>query len=168
MLTRQEQFYKWSFFGTAVLLLRLLFSLTLRDVTILGVSLFLPPVVVGVVASLEGVHAGTIFALTYGVLCDLVLSGTFPCVYTISFTLAALLCAALAKSVLQPGVLCSIAATLLSFAVLDAFQMIALRFGGRAEAGVMLSLAVREMAVSSLLLLAVHPVMSFLHRKFTI
>lgn len=168
MLTRQEQIYKWSFFGAAVLLLTMLYSLTLRDVTILGVSLFLPPVVVGVVASLEGVHAGMIFGLTYGVLCDLAISSTFPCVFTVSFTLAALLCASLAKSVLQPGILCSLAVTLISFAVLDAFHIAALRFGGRAQTDVMVSVALREMAVSCLLLVAVHPVMSFLHRKFTI
>ena len=168
MLTRREQIIKWSVYGAAVLALTLLFELTLRDVTLLGAGLFLPPLVVGVMASLEGARAGMIFALVYGALCDLTTAGAFPCVYTLAFTLAALLCAMLAKSVLQPGILCSLAASALTFLVLDALQMLALALAHRAAFGAMLSLTARETLVSCPMLAAVHPVLSHLHRRFTL
>ena len=150
------------------LLLAFLYALTLRDAEVFGARMFLPPLLVGVVASLEDTRAGAIFALVCGVLCDLTVAGTFPCVYTIAFTLAALACSGLSKSVLQPGVLCSVAVTALTFLFVDALNMLSLFFTARAPFAAMLDLARRETVASCLLLIVCHPVMAFLHRKFTI
>lgn len=166
MLTRQEQWIKWSLYALAVALVTLLVMLTLGDVRVFGVRFFLPPLFVGVVASLEGLRSGMIFGAVYGALCDLTIPGPFPCVYTLAFALAALLCAAIAQSVLQPGVICSFACTLLTFAVTDALNMLALAVSDGAGAGLMLSIALRETAISCVLLVAVHPVMMHLHRRF--
>ena len=130
--------------------------------------LFLPPLLVGVVASVEETRAATIFGLSCGVLCDVTLAGTFPCVYTLAFTLAALCSSLLARSVLQRGVLCSLAVTALTFAFVDALNMLALFFRARAPFVAMASVALRETLVSCALLLVVHPVMLTLHRKFTL
>ena len=168
MLTRRDIIIKWSSFALVSLLLVLLHMLTLRDFKILGAVTFLPPLLVGVVASFEDTRAGTIFALAIGFLCDLTIAGTFPCIYTLAFTAAALCCSLLAKSVLQPGVLCSIAVTALTFVFVDALNMLALWLKARAALVPMLLLALRETAGSCLLLLVCHPVLLWLHRKFTI
>lgn len=168
MLTRRDIIIKWSSYALASLLLLFLFALTLRDVKPLGVNLFLPPLLVGVVASVEETRAATIFGLSCGVLCDVTLAGTFPCVYTLAFTLAALCSSLLARSVLQRGVLCSLAVTALTFAFVDALNMLALFFRARAPFVAMASVALRETLVSCALLLVVHPVMLTLHRKFTL
>jgi hypothetical protein len=168
MLTRQEQWIKWSLYAAAIALLTLAYLLTLRDVRVLGVRFFLPPLIVGVVASMEGPRAGMIFGMCYGALSDLALPGAFPCVYTLSFAAAALLCAALAESVLQPRVICSVAATLLTFAVTDALQMLSLAVTDHAGALTMLSIAVREAAISCGMLFAVHPVLMYLHKRFVL
>ena len=168
MLTRRDIIIKWTSYAVASLALAFLYALTLRGTEVLGVHLFLPPLLVGVVASMEDTRAGAIFGLVCGVLYDLTVAGTFPCIYTISFTLAALACSLLAKSVLQPGVLCSIAVTALTFLFVDAFNMLALFFRARADFGAMLSLALRETLSSCLLLIVCHPVLLFLHRKFTL
>lgn len=168
MLTTRDIITKWTAYGVVSLALMLLYTLTLRDLELWGVTAFLPPLLVAVVASMEDTRAGVIFGLVCGVLCDVTLAGTFPSVYTISFTLAALVCSALAKSVLQPGVLCSIALTGLTFLIVDGLNMLALFFKARASFGVMLSVALRETVVSSLLLAVCHPVLGFLHRKFTL
>ncbi|MBQ9648498.1 MAG: hypothetical protein IJV43_09095 [Oscillospiraceae bacterium] len=168
MLTTRDFIVKWTSYGAASLALAFLYILTLRGVELFGVSMFLPPLLVGVVASLEDTREGVIFGLVCGVLCDLALAGTFPCVYTVAFTLAAFACSALSKSLLQPGVLCSIAATALTFAFVDALNMLALFFTARADFGAMLSVAVRETLVSCLLLIVCHPVLLYLHRKFTL
>lgn len=168
MLTRRDIITKWSTYGVVTLALVFLCALLLRGVTVLGAQAFLMPLIVAVVASMEETRAGVIFGLVCGVLCDLTVAGTFPCVYTIAFTLAALACSALAQSVLQPGVLCSVAATALTFLFVDALHMLALFFKARAPFGAMADLAVRELLVSLPLLIVCHPVLSFLHRKFTI
>ena len=166
MLTRQEQWIKWCLYALAVAFITLLVLLALGNARVFGVRFFLPPLFVGVIASMEGLRAGMIFGVVYGALCDLTVPGTFPCVYTVAFVLAALLCASIAESVLQPGVICSVAATLLTFAVTDALNMLALAVGGRADTALMFSIALRETAVSSLLLLVVHPVLMRLHKRF--
>lgn len=168
MLTRRDLIIKWSVYGAASLLLTLLFSLTLRNVEIFGVRLFLTPLLVAVVASTEDMRSGVVYALVCGVLSDLTVAGTFPCIYTVAFTLAALGVSLLAKSVLQPGVLCSILVTLVTFAVVDAFNMLALAFKARAAFGAMLGVFLRESLASCLLLVVCHPVLMFLHRRFTI
>ncbi len=166
MLTTQEQWIKWSLFSAAVALLALLAVLTLGDARVMGVRFFLPPLFVGVIASMEGMRGGMIFAAAYGTLCDLTLTGTFPCVYLIAFVLSAMLCGALAQNLLQPGPVCSVAVTLLTFAVLDGFNMLSLAVSDHAPLLPMLSIAAREALISSVLLLAVHPVLMWLHSRF--
>ena len=168
MLTRRDIIIKWSTYSAASQLLVALFTLTLRETAFFGVHLFLPPLIVGVVASLENTRAGAIFALGCGVLCDLTLCATFPCLYTVAFTLAALSCSFLATNVLQPGVLCSLAVSALTFAYVDALNMIALFLRARAPFGVMADIALRETLLSCAMLVVCHPVYTFLHRKFTL
>lgn len=168
MLTRRDIIIKWSSYGIASLAMVFLYALTLRGVTVWGVEMFLPPLLVGVVASLEDTRAAVVFGLVCGVLCDLTVAGVFPCVYTLAFTAASLACSLLAKSVLQPGILCSLAVTALTFLFVDALNMLALWLRERADFAVMASLAVRESVVSCLLLIVCHPVLLWLHRKFTI
>ena len=168
MLTRRDIITKRSTYGVVTLALVFLCGLLLRGVTLLGAQVFLMPLIVAVVASMEETRAGVIFGLVCGVLCDLTIAGTFPCVYTVAFTLAALACSALAQSVLQPGVVCSVAATALTFLFVDALHMLSLFFKARAPFGAMADLAVRELLVSLPLLIVCHPALSLLHRKFTI
>lgn len=168
MLTRRDQIIKWSVCGTAMLVLSFLFALTLRDVKLLGVRMFLPPLFVGVVSSLEEPRTAVVFGLVCGLLCDLTMTGTLPCLYTLAFTGASLLCTMLARSVLQPGVFRSVAASVLTFAAADALNMLALALGARAPFGAMLSVALRETLVSLPLLIAVHPVLLRLHKQFTL
>ena len=169
MLTRQDLIFKWSIYGAAALLLSLFYTLLLRDVRILGVSMFLPPLVPAIVASVEeDTRSAVIFGMAAGVLCDLTLPGTFPCVYTLSFTLASLFCSLLAKSVLQPGPICSVAVTVLTFLIMDLFNMLALGLRDHAPLLSMADLFARETAASCLLLFLCHPVLLFLHRRFTL
>lgn len=168
MLTRRDIIIKWSSYGVVSLALLFLFALTLRDVKLWGVSMFLPPLLVGVVASLEDTRSSVVFGMVCGVLCDLTVAGTFPCIYTLAFTMAALACSLLAKSILQPGFLCSVVVTALTFLFVDALNMLALWLRSRADFAPMALLAIRETVVSCLLLIVCHPVLLWLHRKFVI
>lgn len=168
MLTRREIIIKWSTYAVVTLLLAVVYTLLLRDLTFFGVHLFLPPLIVGVVSSTERTQAGAVFALVCGLLCDLTLPVLFPGLYTLSFTLAALCSSFLAKNVLQPGVLCSVTVSAMTFLFVDALNMLALFFRGIAPFGAMLSVALRETAFSCVMLVVCHPVLTFLHRKFIV
>ena len=168
MLTGRDRLVKCGAYGATMLALSFLFALTLRDVEIFGVKPFLPPLFVGVVTSLEEPRVGVGFGLLCGFLCDLTIAGTLPCVYTLAFTGAALLGAALAQNVLQSGVQRSLAVTALTFLVTDALNMLALALRARAPFGAMLAVAAREALVSLPLLALVHPVLLRLHRRFTL
>ena len=168
MLTRRDIIIKWLNFAIVSLALLLLHMLLLHNCKPFGVSTFLPPLLVGVVASLEDTSAGTIYGMCMGFLCDLTIAGTFPCVYTLAFTAAALCCSLLAKSVLQRGFFCSLAVSALTFLFVDALNMLALWFKSGAAFAPMALLALRETLVSCVLLFVCHPVLLWLHLKFTL
>ena len=111
---------------------------------------------------------GTVIALAFGVLCDLALTAPLPCLYTIAFPLTALLAALIARSVLQPGILCSLAVSTAAFVLVDLITAVTLLAGGRSELSAIALRAVQELALSLPLLIVCHPVLAFLHRKFTL
>ena len=106
-------------------------------------------------------------------LCDLALTAPLPCLYTIAFPLTALLAALIARSVLQPGILCSLAVSTAAFVLVDLITAVTLLAGGRSELSATYDYAialraVQELALSLPLLIVCHPVLAFLHRKFTL
>jgi len=167
MTAYRDLLTKWGAYGVSALVLMLLHALTLHTLAPFGVMTFLPPVLVGVVASLEEARPATIFGLALGVACDLTVAAPFPCLYTLAFTASALLASLLAKSVLQPGVLRSVIVTALTFAVTDLGNILVLAMRG-AQLGPMLLLALKETVFSCLLLVVCHPLLTALHRKFTL
>ena len=128
----------------------------------------LPPLLPAVLASMEDRLEGFVFALAFGVLCDLALTAPLPCLYTIAFPLTALLAALIARSVLQPGILCSLAVSTAAFVLVDLMTAVTLLAGGRSELSAIALRAVQELALSLPLLIVCHPVLAFLHRKFTL
>ena len=82
--------------------------------------------------------------------------------------LTALLAALIARSVLQPGILCSLAVSTAAFVLVDLITAVTLLAGGRSELSAIALRAVQELALSLPLLIVCHPVLAFLHRKFTL
>ena len=87
----QTAILKWTFYALAAAALFFLRRLFLGSMTFFGVLPFLPPVVLAVVASFELPRSSVISGIVFGALCDLVLPAPFPCLYTVAFTIAALL-----------------------------------------------------------------------------
>lgn len=168
MTANRDLWIKWSVYAAASLLLMLLHALTLRSLAPWGTATFLPPLLAGVVASLEEPRPAVVYALALGIACDLTVAAPFPCLYTLAFPAAALLASALAQSVLQPGVLCSVAVTVLTFAVTDFLNILALALRGERAFAAMGLTALRETALSCLLLLVCHPLLTHIHKKYTL
>lgn len=166
--TSRDSTVKWSVYAAAILLLLFLHSMTFAQVRVHGAAPFLPPVLLATIASLEERLPSAVFGLVFGILCDLSLVSPLPCLYTITFTAAALLSTVIAKSLIQPGFLCSLAVSAAAFALVDTVAAAALLVQGRATPLAALSLFFIELFLSLPLLIVCHPVLAFLHRRFTL
>ena len=87
--TTRDTAVKWTAYGAACLLLLFGHELTLAHLRVWGIAPFLPPLLPAVLASMEDRLEGFVFALAFGVLCDLALTAPLPCLYTIAFPLTA-------------------------------------------------------------------------------
>ena len=87
MLTKKTLLTKWGLYALAMVLLFAAQQLFLDPIALspLGASPFLAPMLVAVVAALEGPTEGTLFGTAAGILCDLSGGGVFSGVYTFSF-----------------------------------------------------------------------------------
>ena len=151
--TTRDTAVKWTAYALACLLLLFGHELTLAHLRVWGIAPFLPPLLPAVLASMED---------------RLALTAPLPCLYTIAFPLTALLAALIARSVLQPGILCSLAVSTAAFVLVDLITAVTLLAGGRSELSAIALRAVQELALSLPLLIVCHPVLAFLHRKFTL
>lgn len=165
MNVRQTAALKWTFYALAALLLCFLRRLLLGSALFWGVLPFLPPVLLAVVASFEQPKAAVLSGIVFGALCDLVLPASFPCLYTLAFTLAALLTSTVMSSLLQQGFARALVSSVLTFAVADLFQSLAMLTRGAALPA-MLYLFARETLVSCALLLPSYPVLHAIRRIF--
>ena len=89
-------------------------------------------------------------------------------VWGIAPFLPPLLPAVLASMEDQPGILCSLAVSTAAFVLVDLITAVTLLAGGRSELSAIALRAVQELALSLPLLIVCHPVLAFLHRKFTL
>lgn len=165
MNVTQTTALKWTFYALATLLLCFFKRVLLGSVTVWGVLPFLPPVLLAVVASFEQPKAAVLSGIVFGALCDLVLPASFPCLYTLAFTLAALLTSTVMSSLLQQGFARALVSSVLTFAVVDLFQSLAMLTRG-AALPTMLYLFARETLVSCALLLPSYPVLHAIRRIF--
>ena len=127
---------KWTFYALAAAALFFLRRLLLGSMTFFGVIPFLPPVILAVMASFELPRSSVIAGIVFGALCDLVLPAPFACLYTIAFTLAALLISTVVSNLLQQGFARALLSTVLTFLLVDLLQAFALlpRSGSTANA----------------------------------
>ena len=165
-MAKREVWFKWTAYALCAAALLFLRTLIPGSLTLWGVLPFLPPILLVCVASLEEMRSAAIFGLIFGIFCDLTLSAPFPCLYTLAFTLSALLTAYLASTVFQNYFLRALFGTVLTFLVTDLLCVLALALSGNAAFPTMLSLAARETAVS-LPFLAVYPLFILIRRYFT-
>ena len=165
-MAKREDWFKWTAYALFDVLLLFLRALVPDTLTLWGVTPFLPPVLLTCVASLEEMRSAATFGLAFGVFCDLTLSPPFPCLYTLAFTLSALLTAYLSAKVFQNYFLRAFSGTVLTFFITDLLCMLALAFSAGAAFLPMLSLAARETA-ASLPLLGVYPLFALIRRFFT-
>ena len=155
MLARNETIFKWFLYAAAAVLCLTVQGALLQRITIWGVIPFLCPLLAAIPATQESPTAGTIFALSVGIACDLLLPAPIPCFYTLVFPTVGLFSSLLSQGLLRPGLLCSLAAAAIAFALTDSFACFVLWSRGKPawESGA--SVALREFCVTAPLVVPV-------------
>ena len=165
MLARNEIIFKWSLYAGAATLMLLFQGFLLQRLSFWGVIPFLYPALAAVVGNYESPVPSTIFGLGLGVVCDLLLPGSIPCLYTLMFPLAGLSGALIAKSLLKAGFLCALGSTAAAFLLTDLFRCLLLWAGGKPAWGAGLWLMVQEVLVTAPFLLLVVPLFAWGYRR---
>lgn len=165
MLTRREMLFKWALYAAAAALCLLIQGALLRRITLWGVIPFLYPLLAILPATYEGPRSGAVFALCLGVLCDVLLPDLFPCLYTLTFPVAALLTGLMARSLLPAGIRCTVAAAPTAFALTDLLRCFILALNGSAAWGAGLSVMLREFLVTLPLAVPATWLFRAVHRK---
>ena len=155
MLARNEIILKWLIYTAATALWFLVQGAFCQRITLWGVIPFLYPMLAAIPATFEAPVPATVFALCLGVVCDILLPGAVPCLYTLIFPVIGLCSSLLAQSLLHPGMLCSLAVTAVAFVLTDLFRCFLLAAGGVSPWGAGLSILVREFLVTAPLLIPV-------------
>lgn len=165
MSAKNESIFKWSLYAGAAVLLLLLQGSLLQRITVWGVIPFLYPAVAAVVGNYENPVPSTIFGLCLGVVCDLLLPGSIPCLYTLIFPLAALSGALISKSLLKAGWICALVSAAAGFLLTDLMRCVLLWAAGKPAWAAGLLVMLKEYVVTAPFLLLAVPLFSAVHRR---
>lgn len=169
MLPKSYIIAKWTVYSLATLLLFGVQFLLLDHVTLWGVHPFLYPILPALAAMYEGLRRGSTFALSVGLVCDLLLQGPFPGFYAIVFTLAAILSAQIAEFLLAPGWLCGFVVSFVSMFLCGFGRILAAFFRAGGGAGfypiLMAAEGLKETAVTLPWVLLALPIYRFIRRR---
>ncbi len=149
MIARNETIFKWSLYAAATALCLLVQGGLLQRLVLWGVIPFIYPLLAAIPATYEGPLAGTIFSLALGLVCDLLLPGPVPCLYTLVFPLVGLCAGLLSQSWLPAGFLCSLVSAAAAFLLTDGFRCLLLWMRGSAAWRAGALLMVREFCVAA-------------------
>lgn len=130
MLARNEIIFKWSLYAAATAVWFLIQGAICQRVTLWGVIPFLYPMLAAIPATFEAPAPATVFALCLGIVCDILLPDSTPCLYTMIFPIIGLCSSLLAQSLLPAGLLCSLSVTTLAFLLTDLCRCLLLTLGG--------------------------------------
>ncbi len=122
MMPKNYLAFKWVIYTFATFFLCVLQSIV-GSFRVLGLTPFLYPMLPAMVAMFEGAKQGGIFAVCFGLLCDLLLPAPFEGFFAISFAIGALLAGAVADRVTSRGFGCALVVSALGLLVTCAMRL---------------------------------------------
>lgn len=165
MLPKSYLAFKWIIYALATLLLCLLQSLVLCHIRVLSVTPFLYPMLPALAAMYEGPRRGGLYALAFGLLCDLLLPAPFPGFFVVLFPVIALLSASIAGNMLSPGFFCGLLVSALGLLLTGGGRILARLLSGGGELGLMAWIALVESLLTLPALAAALPLYRAIHRR---
>lgn len=160
-MNQRDMFFKWLFYSLSALLGLLIQGFLLNRLGFWhGIHPFLPPLLAITPAVLENREESAFFAVTVGLLMDLLIPTSFPALYTVSFVLLALLTRHIANRIIVPGFFCALVCSALALLLTNLLHLL-LATGTTPDFTAVLTMIGREM----LLTLPFSPVYFWLCRK---
>lgn len=166
-MNRHDMLYKWAFYAVASLLFILLQSLVFNRLCLLQTHPFVFPILTTVIAVLEPLPESFTYALVMGFLFDLTVPGVFPCFYTVTFLLIALLSTLIARKLIVPGFWCCMVCSALSIILCDIFNTLVLHYRHGTLYFDALRLMGRELLLSIILAPVVYLLFHQIHQRIT-
>lgn len=164
MLPKSYIITKWTVYSLATLALFALQHLILNQVSVWGTAPFLYPMLPALVASYEGPRKGSIFALSMGAVCDMLIAGPFPGYYAILFTFIGLLAGTIGENLLSPGWLCGFTVSLMALTLNVCLRLGLYLLSGELHLILMGRIALLEIALSLPAILPALPLYRTIHR----
>ena len=125
---RRKFFFAWLLFSLCALLAAAFQTALLSRLHIWGVHPFVLPCVAAVTATYCKQRDGISFAAFLGFLCDLAIPSVIPFFYLLTFALTAFLAEQLARRVMVPGFVCSVAVSAMAMVLGGLFTLFFLSF----------------------------------------
>lgn len=163
-MTHRDMLFKWLFYALASALFLVLQGLLFNHIFLFNVHPFVFPILAATLAVLESPQESFAYALVLGFLCDLAIPGMFPCFYTVSFLLIALLSSIVADKIIVPGFWCALVCGALSIVVCGLFNTLILHYRHAIPYADAFVLIGRELLLSLVLI----PPVYFLFRKINL
>jgi len=165
MLPKSYLAFKWIVYALATLLVCALQSFVLSHIRILTVTPFLYPMLPAVVAMYEGPKRGTLYALSFGFLCDLLLPAPFTGFFVIVFSLIGLLSGSIAENMISPGFFCALLVSALGLIMTGGARVLLQFLSGGDYLTLRAWVALTEALLSLPALVVVHPLFRTIHRR---
>ncbi|MCI8656088.1 MAG: hypothetical protein HFF72_01455 [Oscillospiraceae bacterium] len=165
MQPKSYRVFKWVVYALATMLLCALQAMFFSNMRILGLTPFLYPMLPAAVAMFEGTRRGAVFALIFGVLCDLLLPAPFRGFFAIIFPVIAALSGGVAGRLLSRGFLCALIVSSLGLLATGAFRMVVQILAGGRYLGLMAQITLGETLLTLPALLIVLPLYRTVFRR---
>lgn len=163
-MTRRLIAIRWSFIGTATLLLLLLQSQVLGRISIWGVCPVIVPCIAAVAATREPPRHAAVFALILGMIADTLFVAPLVCFYVLVCVMVTGVSVMIARHLIMPGFRCSVVCCLAALLLSGALSAVLLLHKG-APLNTVLGLMARETVVSlPFALVLAHPAFTYFHR----
>lgn len=168
MQPKSYSIFKWTVYSLATCLLLVFQSLILDHVKVMGLTPFLYPILPAIVSIYEGSRRGPVFALAFGVICDLLLAGPFEGFFALAFTLASILACSVAENLLAPSFLCGLLVSALALFLTGGLRILIQVLSGSGYWELMARIALGEALITFPTVLIVFPLYRAVHKRCAI
>ena len=165
MLPKNYMAFKWIIYSMATLLLCAFQSFVLCHIRVLSVTPFLYPILPAVAAMYEGPKQGSLYALSFGFVCDLLLPAPLPGFFVVLFPLIALISGSIAENMLSPGIFCAILVSAMGLLITSGARVLFHFLSGGEYLVLMGWVALVESLLTLPALVAVIPLYRGIHRR---
>ena len=165
MLPKSYMAFKWIIYALATLMFCALQSFVLCHIKILSITPFLYPILPAVTAMYEGPKQGSLYALSFGFLCDLLLPAPFPGFFVVLFPVIGLISGSIAENMLSPGIFCAALVSLIGLLLTSGSRVLIHLLSGGDYLVLMSWIALVESLLTLPALIVVMPLYRGIHRR---